>query len=241
MRELEERVLVDLEQLVARIGLQHVDQRLAGMAVGIEAGAREHGVDLAAQIRDGAGRARIGGRGEQADDAELADQPAVRVEALDADVVHVDAPVHARAHGRLGDDQQRRLLQERADLRRDHQRLVPALQHPHVAGAQDAEPGVEHRIERVLAGGEGVVAHAEEGEVVVGQPFAGTAIASAISSTGSGGGLVLELGDRPRRRGRSIARQSCTQTRTSASTASSAATSVGAPSPRRRCARDGCG
>ena len=35
-----ERVLVDLEQLVARIGLQHVDQRLAGMAVRIEAGAR---------------------------------------------------------------------------------------------------------------------------------------------------------------------------------------------------------
>ena len=38
-RELVERVLVDLEQLVARIVLQHVDQRLAGMAVRIEAGA----------------------------------------------------------------------------------------------------------------------------------------------------------------------------------------------------------
>ena len=73
-REVIQRVLVDLEQLVARIGLQHVDQRLAGMAVRIEAGARQHGVDLAAQIRDRAGRARIGGRGEQADDAELADR-----------------------------------------------------------------------------------------------------------------------------------------------------------------------
>ncbi len=31
-RELVERVLVDLEQLVARIALQHIDQRLAGMA-----------------------------------------------------------------------------------------------------------------------------------------------------------------------------------------------------------------
>ena len=48
-REMIERVLVDLEQLVARIGLQHVDQRLAGMRLRIEAGAGQHGVDLAAQ------------------------------------------------------------------------------------------------------------------------------------------------------------------------------------------------
>jgi hypothetical protein len=47
-----ERVLVELEQLVARIGLQHVDQGLAGMPLRVEAGALEHGVDLAAQIGD---------------------------------------------------------------------------------------------------------------------------------------------------------------------------------------------
>jgi hypothetical protein len=29
--------VVDLEQVVARIGLEHVDQRLAGMASGLEA------------------------------------------------------------------------------------------------------------------------------------------------------------------------------------------------------------
>ena len=34
-----ERVVVDLEQFVARIMLQHIGQRFAGMAVGIEAGA----------------------------------------------------------------------------------------------------------------------------------------------------------------------------------------------------------
>jgi hypothetical protein len=50
-----ERVLVDLEQLVARIGLQHVDQRLAGMRLRIEAGARQHGIDLAAQERESNG------------------------------------------------------------------------------------------------------------------------------------------------------------------------------------------
>ena len=40
VREGEQQFLVDLEQLVARIGLQHVDQRLAGMALRIVAGAR---------------------------------------------------------------------------------------------------------------------------------------------------------------------------------------------------------
>ena len=38
-REMVERILVDLEQFVARIMLQHIGQRFAGMAVGIEAGA----------------------------------------------------------------------------------------------------------------------------------------------------------------------------------------------------------
>ena len=77
-RELVERVLVDLEQLVARIAFQHRRQRLAGMAVGIEAGAAHQVVDLAPQIGDRAGRARVGRGGEQADDAELADEVARR-------------------------------------------------------------------------------------------------------------------------------------------------------------------
>ena len=53
---------------------------------------------------------------------------------------------------------------------RDHERLVPALDHPHVAGAQNAEPGFEHGLERILADAELVFANAEEGEVVVDQP-----------------------------------------------------------------------
>ena len=58
-REMIERVLVDLEQLVARIGLEHVDQRLAGMARRIEAGAADDAVDLAAQIRNAARVERV--------------------------------------------------------------------------------------------------------------------------------------------------------------------------------------
>ena len=101
---------------------------------------------------------------------QLADELAAAVEALHAHIVHIDAPVDARATCGFGDDEQRRLLQERPDLGRDHERLVPALDHPHVAGAQNAEPGFEHGLERILAGAELVIANAEEGEVVVDEP-----------------------------------------------------------------------
>ena len=43
-----ERVLVDLKQLVARIGLEDRHQRLAVVPVGIEAGAAQQAVDAAA-------------------------------------------------------------------------------------------------------------------------------------------------------------------------------------------------
>jgi len=152
-----ERVLVDLKQLVTRIGLQHIDQGLAGMSVGIEARAPHHGVDLAAQIRDGAGRARIGGRGEQADDADLAGEAAVAVEPLDPDIVHVDTPVYARAHSGFGDEQKPRLVEELANLRRHGHQLMAAPHHPHLALAQQAEAGLELRLERVFGGVEQVV------------------------------------------------------------------------------------
>ena len=137
----------------------------------IEAGAADDVVGLAPQIGNGAHRARIGGRGEQAAEAEFADQLALPVETLDADIVHVDAAMHRRAQGRLGDDEEPGLLQERADFRRDDQRLVPALQRPHIARAQQPEPGLEHRFEHVGIAGEGVIAGAEQSEIVRRQPF----------------------------------------------------------------------
>ena len=93
------------------------------------------------------------------------------VEALDADIIEIDAPVHARAHRRLGDDEELRLLQESANLRRDVERLVPALQQPHVARTQQAKAGLEVRLEHVLAVGEGVIAGAEQREIVIRHPF----------------------------------------------------------------------
>ena len=170
-REVIEQVFVDLKQLVARIGLQHVDQRLAGMARRIEAGAADDVVGLAPQIGNGAHRPRIGGRGEQPADAVFADQLAMPVEALDADIVHVDAAMHRRAQGRLGDDKEPGLLHERANFRRDDERLVPAQQRPHLARAQQPKPGLEHRFEHIGIAGEDVIAGAKQSEIVRRQPF----------------------------------------------------------------------
>ena len=113
--------------------------------------------------------AGIGGRGEQPDDALLADQIAGRVETLDADIVEIDAPVHARMDIGLGDDQRTRLFQKRHDLRREFHQILAAPQHAQIARAHDAERAVEIGFERMAV--EGVVAHAEESEIVGQQPL----------------------------------------------------------------------
>ena len=139
MRKTIERVFLDLEQFVARIVLQHVRQRFAGVTVGVEAGVPLDMRDLAPQIGNAVRRARVGGRREQSDDAMLADQIAVGIEAFDADIIEIDAAVHARLNIGLGDDQRARLLQERHDLRGDFEQLVAMPEHAQLARAHDAE------------------------------------------------------------------------------------------------------
>ena len=141
------------------------------MPAGIEAGAGQDGVHLAPQIGDGAHRARIGRRGKQADDARFADEMAICIEALDPDVIEIDAPVHARAHIRLGDDQRLWLFQEGANLRRDGDRLIVTPQHLQVLRAQDAERAVRHRLKIAILAAENVIANANEGEVAGDQPL----------------------------------------------------------------------
>ena len=51
-REGQQQIVIDLEQFVARIGLQHIDQRLAGVSAGIVAGAHQRAFDLPPQERD---------------------------------------------------------------------------------------------------------------------------------------------------------------------------------------------
>ena len=83
----EQLVVRDLEQLVARVGVEDLEQRLLVVAAGREGGALEHRVDLAAQDRD-LGRARVvGGVRVEAEEAPLADHAHRR--SAYADVVEV--------------------------------------------------------------------------------------------------------------------------------------------------------
>ena len=167
-----ERLDVDLPQLVARIFLQDMDDRLAGMAFRVEAGALEDLGDLVAQIGDLAHRAGVGGRGEEADDAQLALEPAFRREQLDADIVHVDAAVDLALDVRLGDDQHRRLAHELADLRRHHDELAPRRRILTSGSARMPRPGPFDNVgRRHVVRGEAVFAHAQKGEVVGAQPL----------------------------------------------------------------------
>jgi hypothetical protein len=141
----EQLVLGDLEQLVAGVGLQDVGQRLAVVAVGGEAGAIQRALHLLAQDRDGARTARVGRRGEQADEDALARDVALPIEALHGDGIHGHRPVDGREAVRLGDEQQRRLAQEMADVLGQGAQVAQALEDGEGLVAQDAQPSLgEH-------------------------------------------------------------------------------------------------
>ena len=127
-RKMIQRILIDLKQFVARISLEHIDQRLAGMAGRIETSAVDDALNFAPQIRNAVRGLGIGSRGEQTAEAMFADEFPGAIEALHPDIVEMHAPMHARTRARLGHDQERRFLQNRADLRGHSQRLVPLLQ-----------------------------------------------------------------------------------------------------------------
>ncbi len=173
-REVEQRVLVDLEQLVARIGVQHVGERAAGMAVGAVSGAREDAGDLAAQIGNVAGRAGVGRRGEQADDLKSAGGPAVAVIMLDPDEVHRHPPVHPRARIGLGDEEQPALLERGLCPRRHFNPAAIGGDHFAVVAAQDAEGGVRDGVEDIAVLCQLIIANAEEGEIIVLAAIPGT-------------------------------------------------------------------
>ena len=95
-RDLQQVVGLDLEQRVARIGLEDLEQRLVVVAVRREPGAVEHVLHLAADDRDLPGARLVRGGRVQAEEAALADHGAVLGEPLDADVVEVRRPVDGR-------------------------------------------------------------------------------------------------------------------------------------------------
>ena len=88
-RSLEQLVGRDLEQRVARIGVDDPGQRLRVMAVGRERSAGEHALDLLADERNLMRALVIGGDRVETEESALADDLAVGPERLDPDVVEI--------------------------------------------------------------------------------------------------------------------------------------------------------
>src|SRR6516165_3589833 len=122
------------------------------MAGGIETGALDDAIDFAAEVRNATRRLRIGRRGEQSAEAMLASELAGTIEPLDADIIEMGEPMHARASARFGDDQKRLLLQKGADRGRDSYGSVPVLQQPHAGIAQQPEARLDNRCEHFTVG-----------------------------------------------------------------------------------------
>jgi hypothetical protein len=186
--------LVDrrVEQLVARVGLERVDQGLAGVAVGVQADPVEHVLGLLAQQRDPPHRLGVGRAGEQAEEAALADDLARGVEHLDADVVEIRGAVHGGPGVGLGQDQQGGLARHLGDL---GGQLPGGGGHVGVV-AEDAVPAPRHAAEVVavhVVALEVVLAVAEEGEVVGPEPVQEVDAALDLVGRQRGGRLGAEL------------------------------------------------
>ena len=171
-RRLEKFVRRHLEQLVARKIVQDMDQRLAVVAGRIEMGARDAILHLAAQERNIARAAVIGRGGEEADEQALAHDPAIAIEALDAHRIHLHRTMDRGPPVGLGHHQQARLMQEVAHVRGQALRVAQAIEDRNAIVAENAEPAAgDDRGRGLLAGAvKIVVAIAQEGEIVVGEP-----------------------------------------------------------------------
>ena len=117
-RHVEQLILVDLQQLVAREGLEDRGEVLAVVRTRREAGALQRLVDLVAKQRDRADAFVVGGRGEEAHRLPLADDGALLVDVLDGDDVEQHRAVHGREPVALGDVDQGRTLDLGAHLGR---------------------------------------------------------------------------------------------------------------------------
>ena len=169
-REAVQRLDIDLEKLVTRIGIQHVHQRTARVAGLIEAAHPRDLRHLQAQVGHACGSACVGAGGEQADNAQLAIEPAIGGEELDADIVEMDTAVHSALDVRLGDDQRLWLVEKGPDFRCRRHQITATAQDHHLRVAQDAKAAATDLIRRCIGCREAIFAHAEEGEVIGADP-----------------------------------------------------------------------
>ena len=204
--EAQQPLCLDLEEIVARVILEHVGQRAPGMARRVEAGSALHLGDLAAEVGNVARRTRIGGGGEEADDPHLAGERAVRREEFRDDIVEMDRPVDARSLARLGDDQRLRPVAEGHDLGQGVDRRPADRRDANIAGPQEAERRAgEGRIEPAA---EVVGRDPERGEMPVAQPGEeGRRLAVVGRGRGVPAGVIDERVEQGRHRARIVARE----------------------------------
>ena len=165
-------VVGHLEQVIARVSFENVMQRLGQMAARRQAGAVSDGLGLAAQQRDVGHAGAVGRRCEKADETVLADDLARGVVAFHTDVVGIAGPVHGGSGVGLGHHHQRRRGPcERSRLGR--QRLETVRQARRIVFTQQPQAGAGHGSQRVLpvVDDQIVLAVAQQGQVVVGQPL----------------------------------------------------------------------
>ena len=193
--DLEQLLVCDLEQLVPRVRLEDLDQRLVVMAAGQQPGAIEHALHLPAQQRDLPRARAVHGVGEETEEAAFRFHLAGLVEPLHTDIVEIGRSVDGRPRIRLGQVEQGLRAREPAHLRRQLREAerVGLL----ARDAEDAEAGPVHRGQHVLAalGPDLVLAVAQEGEVVVVHPLQQrTRLVELLLR--DRGRRLLELGDR---------------------------------------------
>ena len=175
-RGLEQLAGRDLEEQLAREGVDDVLQGLGGVAVLRVAGAAEHRGGLAPQQGDVARHAVVGGGGVEAEEPAHPADVALGVELPDPDVVEVTRAVHGGADIGAGEHQQLGLLRVAPPARQ--RQVGERLAGPPALVAQQPETGVRHghvavAIRGVPAPGalHAVGGEPEEREVVVLDPL----------------------------------------------------------------------
>ena len=168
-----ERVCVDLEQLVARIGIEDRQQRLAVVAGGVDAGAAEDTRDPAAQQRHVARHRMIGGGREQAGEAALAGDPSVGVAGLHDHAIERPAAMDQRHPVGLHDQD---VVGAAGEAGHGLAAAQSCIEQPHLVATQDAERRTRHQIVAHAAGLRGIIgiaiaAVAEKGEIARFQPL----------------------------------------------------------------------
>ena len=162
-----------LEQRVAGIRFEDLDERLCVVAVERKSRGQQHALDLALEQRDLLCALAVRGARVQAEETPLAGDIALRVEPLDADVVEVRIAVDRRARVRLGEHERRGLAGlvggVGAEGRARPARLT-AEDPPAGLGTRDEVGGRLRTGAGRVVQPQVVLAVAEEGEVVVREP-----------------------------------------------------------------------